>query len=506
MVQAYDVIVAWGGLGGLSAAAFLARQGRSVLLLERHVIPGGYSTSFVRGRYEFEVALHELSGIGPHRETSFYRYLQDIGVAERVELITFDHLYRSVFPGIDLALPAGEEAYAQTLCDAFPHEGWGIRRFLARVMDLESQVSAMEEQFSKGGLSLPMLLKVPFKHPAALRYLPVTWGEVLQRDVRDPKARAVISQYWGYFGLPPSRCSFFYFAIGLASYVKWGASYPVGRSQALANAFLAAFEANGGEAKMGCAVTRVLHENGRAVGVVAEDGNEYRCKALVSNIDPITLCHDLIGLENVRSGYLDKLAHRRIGPSSVNVYLGIGASPEALEITDHEVFVNRDYDADDHHRRMGQVGPPGAIAATCYNKVYPAISPPGTSIVVLTALAYGEPWTRVAPAAYVETKHRVADRMLDMAESVMPGLREHTEVIEVSTPLTNLRYAGNVHGAIYGFEQPPWDHTVLRLGHAGPLDGLFLSGAWTQPGGGFQPVIMSGRIAGGLTQAFLERR
>jgi phytoene dehydrogenase-like protein len=506
MVKRYDVIVAGAGLGGLSAAAFLARRGRKVLLLERHIIPGGYATSFVRGRFEFEVALHELSGIGPQRDSSFYRYLTDIGVAERLELVTFSDLYRSVFPGLDLRLPAGEDAYVQTLTQAFPHEADGIARFVGRVLTLESEVSQMEAQFSKGGLTLPMLLKVPARFPNCLRYLPATWDQVLHRDVKDPQARAVLSQYWGYFGLPPSRCSFFYFAIGLASYIRWGASYPKGRSQALASAFLAAIEALGGETRMGCGVARVLSRDGRATGVVAEDGTQYECDALVSNVDPVTLCQDLIGLEQVSPKWLKKLEYSRIGPSSVNVYMGVGKPPEAIGATDHEVFVNRDYDMDDHHGKMARIGPPGAIAVTCYNRVYPEISPPGTSQVVLTALAYGDPWLKVSPVDYVATKHRVAHAMIDMAETICPGLRAATETIEVSTPLTNLRYAGNVNGAIYGFEQPPWDHTVLRLSHQGPLEGLYLTGAWTQPGGGFQPVIMSGQMAGGFTHRYLDAR
>ncbi|MFW5739367.1 MAG: FAD-dependent oxidoreductase, partial [Myxococcota bacterium] len=59
-----DVIVVGAGLGGLAAAATLARAGRGVRLFERHVQPGGYATTFVRGRFEFEVSLHALSGIG----------------------------------------------------------------------------------------------------------------------------------------------------------------------------------------------------------------------------------------------------------------------------------------------------------------------------------------------------------------------------------------------------------------------------------------------------------
>ena len=80
----YDVIVVGAGLGGLSAATRLAKSGLDVLILERHNLPGGYATSFVRGRFEFEVSLHELSGIGPpDKRMSLFDYLPDLGVAQR---------------------------------------------------------------------------------------------------------------------------------------------------------------------------------------------------------------------------------------------------------------------------------------------------------------------------------------------------------------------------------------------------------------------------------------
>ena len=60
----YDVIVIGAGNGGLTAAAGLAKNGHKTLLLERHNVPGGCATSFIRGRFEFEVALHQLSGMG----------------------------------------------------------------------------------------------------------------------------------------------------------------------------------------------------------------------------------------------------------------------------------------------------------------------------------------------------------------------------------------------------------------------------------------------------------
>lgn len=497
MKDHYDAVVIGAGLGGLSAATMLARNGLGALLLERHNVPGGYATSFVRGRYEFEVALHELSGIGSsERPASLYRYLDYLGVASKVEFIRVPNLYRAVYlgqPELDITLPAGPDAFEETLCRAFPHQSKGIRRFLKRVFGLREDFIRISRQRGAGHP-----LTMPFRLPHFFRYLPATWGQVLNRDVSDPLARAVLSQYWGYFGLPPSQVSFLYFAMGLAAYIKQGPTFPKGRSQALSSAFLSAFAESGGEAQMNCGVDRIITSDDRVTGVVTDDGREVTADWIISNADPITTCQQMIGRDKVPDSFFAKLQSSEVAPSTVNVYLGIARPAEELGLVEHEIFVNRDQDFDHHHEMMRAVdAEPPAIAMTCYNSVYPDISPPGTCIVVLTALMYGEPWTRVPPAEYVETKNRIGDSMIRLAERVAPGIREYAEVVEVSTPLTNMRYAGAMGGSIYGFNQPPRDNIVWRMGHRGPLDRLYFAGAWTQPGGGFETTIMSGRMAGG---------
>lgn len=492
MTKGYDAVVIGAGLGGLSAATMLAHGGLRVLLLERHNVPGGYATSFVRGRYEFEVALHELSGVGPpERRGGVYRYLEYLGVIDKVEFLRPPNLYRAVFPDLDVTLPVGREAFEAQLVEIFPHEAQGIRRFLKRVFDFGRDYARISRRRGKVNP-----LTVPWRYRHFFRYLPTTWGHVLNRDVKDPRARALLSQYWGYVGMPPSQISFVYFASTLAAYVRRGPAFPKGRSQALSNAFLATFEEHGGVARMNCGVARITTKNGRVTGVVTEDGEHIAADWVISNADPITTCQGMLAGQEVPASFFTRLQSSEVAASTVNVYMGVARSHQELGLDEHEIFINAGYDFERHAEEMRRLDPPEAIAVTCYNVVYPTISPPGTSIVVLTALSYGEPWCEVPPAEYVETKNRVADAMIRLAATIAPGLREYTEVVEVSTPITNMRYAGTLGGSIYGFNQPPRDNMVWRMGHRGPLAGLYFVGAWTQPGGGFEPAMMSGQMAG----------
>ena len=495
-----DIIIIGAGMGGLSAAAYLAKQGKNVLLLEQHNIAGGYATSFIRGRFEFEVSLHELSGAGTAKNPGpLYHYFDQLGITKKIELLGIPDLYRTVYPDVDITLPVGWEPFTQALVDAFPHEEKGIKSFLGGVKKVNDQFKPFTKMIVRGETPpVSDFSKGIWQARSQAKNKFATWSSVLNKAIKDVKLRAIISQFWGYFGLPPAMMAYEYFATALAGYIEFGPSYINSRSQGLSAAFVEVIEENGGEVRYNCKVKKIKTENQKVIGVETEQGEEIFSDFIVSNADPIATGYKLIGRENLPKSFIASTEKTTVAMSSFNVYLGLSKSPEELGLHDHEIFVNNGYDHDKYYEDLKEIAEPEEVAITCYNAVMPDISPPGTSMVVICVLMYGEPWHSVDPHEYVDVKNRIAEAMLKMTDKVYPKIRDAIEEIEVSTPITNMRYTGVLGGSIYGSNQHPWNASILRMPQKGPLENLYLTGAWTQPGGGYEPSIYSGRFAGDL--------
>ncbi len=390
----YDVIVIGAGLGGLSAATTLQRGGMRTLLLERHSIPGGAATSFVRGRFEFEVSLHQLGGMGGHEPLK--AVLDELDVTRRVEWLEDRDLCRTVVPGeVDVKLPHDWAQMTDVLDGLCPGNRDRIARFLEIVREtglwqLTARVNLhrMEEQ-------LEWLTGLPDVRRYALR----TFREVLDEFFTDERLKIVLSSYWSYNGQLPHRIAFVDMARLLALYVETKPYQVVGGSQALSSALVESFEEAGGTIRLNTNVGKILTRDGKAVGVRLEDGESFSCELVVSNAPSTTTYTRLLDDPSVvPADTLADLRSRRLGSSATCLFLGVDATAEELGFSTATTFLSAGLDDEAVVRGAYSLDEPCPfMIATCYDVQSTGFAPSGGAQVVLSSIQYSEPWESLAP-------------------------------------------------------------------------------------------------------------
>jgi phytoene desaturase len=495
--SAYDAIVVGSGLGGLTAAALLARLGRSVLVVERHDRIGGYAHAFRRGPYRFDSAVHMVGGCGPDAPGGgglIHRLLEGLDVARHCSFLPVEPLYEASLPGFQLVAPTGVEAFIDAHARAFPRERDGIRRLVetcVRIRQESLRSSAPGDAGDGRGLS--------GSTPTLLRHRRATLAEVMPEFISDPRLTATFAAAWPYLGLPPSRASFVYWAIMLMSYVEDGAFYCGGTFQNLANALAKSVTAQGGEVLLRSSVRRIHTSDGRATGVTLENGQRIEAPVVVSNADLGQTVEELVGPNGFSRRFLSRLHRLERSYSAVVAYAATDLDLAGLGL-EHETFLYSDWDHERAFLSSGS-GRPEWTGITIPTRSDPGLAPAGEHLLILTALARFD-----AVKNWRFEKERAVESLVAVAEERIPGLARHLTFCEGATPRTLERYTRNEQGAVYGWALSPGQVGPGRGGQSTPVDGLFLAGHWTQPGGGVQGVIASGIQAARLALGYEDER
>ena len=488
----YDVIVIGGALAGLSSALMLADTGLDVLVLERHNLPGGVSTSFVRGGIEIEAALHEMMSIGPRdARLKVGKFFDDMGVD--IDWLKVPECYHASLPDLEVTLHPGFKTFAGEIESAVP----GTYGKVMKLLELCHTVFDSVNELSVHPMSKVQML---LKHEAFVKTAGYSTKEVLDTFDLPQKALDLLAPYWIYVGSGFEELPFTIYAVLMADYVGYGSYIPRHFSHEMSLKMAERAEAMGVQIEYRQQVEKILVKDKKAYGVRTKRGDEIHSDYVICSAYPNKVYTSMIEpASEVPAAAFKMVNGRRLSLSAFSVILILDRPAEELNIRDYSIFRGDTMDTDVLYRDLAGLGPYRYLTCICHNYANPEATPPGTCSFSVTVLPQADAWKSVTADRYDEVKHRIARQVIsDMSAYFGTDLLEHVLEAVIETPMTIARYTGAWNGCIYGYAHTMDDHIVARLQTAEEerfIERLEFSGAHQISGDGMGPAVTNGRKA-----------
>ncbi len=512
MTEQYDAILIGGGHNGLVCAAYLAKAGKRVLVLERRGVVGGaavteefhpgfrnsvaaYTVSLLQPRviddlqlrqHGLQVVLRKANNFLPRPDGS---YLLTGAGRTRAEVAKFSRKDADALAEYERRLDAIADVLRALALQPPPNvtDGGWLKALpeLVRAGKLGRRLGALDATLRTDLLDL----------------FTISAAEYLDRFFESEPIKAVLG-FDGVVGnyaspyTPGSAYVLLHHVFGEVNGVKGAWGHAIGGMGAITQAMARAAQAAGVEIHTDCGVREVVIEEGRTVGVVTERSDLVRARAIVANVNPKLLYERLIAPDRVPAPTRERMAHWRCGSGTFRMNVALDRLPNFSALPgegDHLTagiilapslaYMDRAYlDA----RAYGWSREP-IVEMLIPSTLDDSLAPKGQHVASLFC-------QHVAPvlpngASWDAHREEVADLMLDTVERYAPGFKASVLGRQIKSPLDLERDFGLIGGDIFHgalslnqlFSARPM---LGQANYRGALPGLYLCGAGTHPGGG----------------------
>ncbi len=503
-----DVVIIGGGHNGLTAAAYLARAGRKVLVLERrHVVGGAAVTEEVVKGFKFSVCSYVVSLLRPE-------IIRELDLARRgLDILPLDGTFTPMPDGnylwrVNDHFRTRREIARHSLVDAEAYDEYGramvsMGRFVKPILSmLPPDPTSLDPRDLRDLLGLiqrfrdlprqDQYTQVQLMTMSAVDFLD-QWFEtdVLKATMA---ASGIIGTFLGVRS-PGTAYVLLHHYLGDidGAFRSWG--FARGGTGAISNAIADAARAAGVEIRTETSVSGITIRNNRAEGVVLDNGQEIRAAVVASSVDPRLTFLKFIDQTVLPADFLEDIRHYKFRGSSGKVNLALDSLPEftclpgsgphlrgAISISPSVDYMERAYDV----AKYGSFSRQPYVDVVIPSLTDPSVAPPGKH--VMSCFVQYAPY-HLAEGTWDDKREEFGDTVVDTLAQYAPNLKNAIVHRQVITPLDLEREWGLSEGNIFQGELTLEQLFFLRPApgwaqYRTPVKNLYMCGSATHPGGG----------------------
>lgn len=468
MDKKYDIVIVGSGLGGLVSAIILAKEGKSVCVLEKNNQYGGNLQTFVRDKTIFDTGIHYIGGLS--KGQNLHDYFSYIGIIDELKLKKLDEdaFDKISFDDDENEYPhaQGYENFIKQLTVFFPDDEETIRTYCEKIQFICD--------------SFPLYnLKPGAGYQNEL--LGINAKEYLDELTTNEKLKAVLAgSNFLYAGIA-DKSPLYVHALSVNSYIQSSYRCINGGSQ-ITKQLIKQLRKYGGEVYKHKEVVDFGFENEKLVSAKTKDGNEYFADTFISNIEPKTTLK-MVGENKFRKSFYSRIQSLEVLPSAFSLYLVF--KPESFKYLNHNYYhfnkSNRVWNANEYTDESWPEAYMASMNVSEEEQVW------AESLTAITYLRFEEmkEWENTINTvaskeergkAYEAFKAKKTDAFLNVLEKKFPNIRDCIKSVHSSTPLSYRDYIGGHNGNLYGYIKDSNNPMITFISPKTKLENLLLTG------------------------------